>query len=428
MTNGQNIAPIQTLLAHGRRMKLRAPELSVAFGERAAALAEAAGAEDLWAQAEGVAVFARARLGQRACLTPRALTALRTAEAAGATRLALEMRTELALCARSVNAPMTGLAALRPALEHEELAGATRAAALGQMVGCLSHLGRRAVLDQALQEASQAVESDDTLSDEDKLTAHAMVHAATAALCRRHGDGEAAMSAARQGLELINRENDGAQVRIRLGLELVNALLDKGNTQLAQDLADELLSGPIRAAASAPAAWLRLAIATRVLLPDAGCEAAGVLVRDALYDAERHGHEAVAAKLWLQLSAIEEELGRPQDALTCMHAARMAEFHHARRRGQALSVLTAAFGRCEQVVDPAEVLTRRIPEQPAVLGGESDVDSRHALDATGSGVPAMSVLERLGITPSEGGRRRAPEAPQTPPAQRGHLRAVAENA
>lgn len=428
MTIGPETEPIETLLAHGRRMKLRAPELAVAFGERAASLAEASGSEDLWAEAEGVAVFARARLGERASVAGRALTALRTAEVAGQTGLALAMRTELALCARSVGAPMTGLAALRPALEHRELAGATRAAALGQLVGCLSHLGRRTVLDQALHAASEAIDADDDMDDADKATAHAMVHAATAAHCRRHGDGEAAMAAARQGLDLVNRGDDGAQVRIRLGLELVSVLLDTGRTMHARELAGDLLDAPVRAAGVGPAAWLRLAIATRVVLPESGGEAAGRMVRDALYSAERHGHDGLAARLWLELSGIEERLGRPAEALACVQASRQAEFNRVRRRRQALSLLTGAFGRGEQVVDPAQVLAGTgqaagVGRDPVSDNAESDVDGRHGAHGHRT-VPARSVLERMGITPGQGGRRRRSE----PPVQRRHLRAVAETA
>src|SRR5690606_32259726 len=108
-----DVTPAERLLAQGAQLRFRAPELALVLGERAAALAEAAGSEKLWVNAEGLSVFARMRMGQRADVVHRAVTVLRTAEADGHAELAAQMRVALAVCARSAGVPITGLAAGR---------------------------------------------------------------------------------------------------------------------------------------------------------------------------------------------------------------------------------------------------------------------------------------------------------------------------
>ncbi|MGH3949164.1 MAG: hypothetical protein ACRDSE_08580 [Pseudonocardiaceae bacterium] len=464
-----DIRPVETLLEHGVRMRLTSPEVALVFGERAVALAEAGGSEKLWVRAEALAVFAHIRLGRRAAVVDRAMAALRAAEAGGYADLGAELRTDIALCARSVGVPLTGLAALRPVLATAEVRPALRAAALVQLVGCLSTVGRRGVLDQVLADAENLISGDRTLDADSRTLLQVMVCTRSTAHLRRHGDIAAAVASAQRGLDLLSglgdHAADGAQFGPRLVCEMVCALLDSGAAEEAAELARPLLDRPLRAAAVAPLAWMRLAVATRILLPAGSAEAAGGLVREALYFAGRHGLRALSARLWLELSHIEERLGRPAEAVRCLREARAEEHRYSRVRGQATSLLTGEFGRGEQLVvdiprllDAAKIgapsaagapRVQRAParvepvfadapipapapvlEQPPAPRAEKptpavdlpsaqepdesapnqsaadDGGARHADSAPS----ARAVLERLGVTVGSGGRRRARNA------------------
>lgn len=464
-----DMRPVEALLDHGARLRLSSPELALVFGERAAGLAEAGGSEELWVRAEALAVFAHIRLGQRAAVVDRAMAALRAAEAGGYRDLSAVLRTDLALCARSVGTPLTGLAALRPVLSGSEVRPAVRAAALVQLVSCMTTLGRREVLDRALTEADNLVSADPDLPSDSRTLLRVMVRTRTTAHLRRNGDIAAAMQSAERGLDLLGRLSnpaaDGAELRTRLGLELVCALLDRGSIDDAAALAKSLLDRPARAAAVAPLCWLRLAVATRILLPAGSAEAAAALVRDALYFAGRHGLPALTARLWLELAHIEERLGRAHEAVRCLHEARAEDHRYARVKRQATSLLTGEFGRGEQpAVDLHKLLgaartapVRKVPAQrmlsnsarvepvfpePSavpqptiqlpVVPSTVEVPSREEPAAQTTPAPARvlaeqstaagsasarrhaetaptarSVLERLGVTVGSGGRRRA---------------------
>jgi hypothetical protein len=345
--SGEHYA-IESLLQQAAALALRAPELTVVFGERAAALAEASGSDKLWVRAESLVVSARVRLGVRADTVGRAVAALRAAEDLGETVLAAGLRTDLALCARSVGAPLTGLAALRPVLEVGEFSGAGKAAALCQLVGCLSQFGRKPELDRTLTEADRLCGADDDLDGDDRLLTRALVRVAISAHRRRHSDVMGAADAARTGLGLLEQLEDpgcdGGVVRVRLILQLVCSLLDRGDTKNAAEIAESVLTESARAASVAPLGWLRMAVATRVLLPSGSVEAAAVVLRDAVHSTDRHGLHALTARLWAELAHLEERLGRTSEAIECLHQSRAAEHVHARSRRQAMGLLAGEFG------------------------------------------------------------------------------------
>lgn len=342
------IAAVEHLLDQAADFEVRAPELTLVLGERAAALAETAGTEELWVRGEGLAVSARVRLGLRAPTVGRAVAALRAAEETGQTTLAAQLRTDLAICARSVGAPLTGLAALRPVLDAPEFGGVRKAAALSQLVGCLSQFGRKPELDRTLAEADRLCGVDEDLDGDGRLLARSLLRVAVAAHRRRHGDVIGAADAARTGLgfldQLEDAQHDGGVVRIRLVLQLVCALLDRGDGANALEIAQPLLDEPARAASVAPAGWLRMAVATRVLLPAGSVEAAARMLRDAVHATERHELYALTARLWTELAHVEERLGRYAEAIECLQLARAAEHVHARARRQAVGLLAGEFG------------------------------------------------------------------------------------
>ncbi|WP_020418210.1 hypothetical protein [Amycolatopsis sp. ATCC 39116] len=354
------IAAVERLLGQAADFELRAPELALVLGERAAALAEAAGAEELWVRGEGLAVSARVRLGLRAPTVGRAVAALRAAEDTGQTTLAAQLRTDLAVCARSVGAPLTGLAALRPVLDASGFGGARKAAVLSQLVACLAQFGRKLELDKTLAEADRLCGADDDLDGDGRLLARSLLRVAVSAHRRRHGDVIGAADAARTGLgfleQLEDAQHDGGVVRVRLVLQLVCSLLDRGDGRNALDLAQSVLDEPARAASVAPAGWLRMAIATRVLLPSGSVEAAARMLRDAVHATERHELHALTARLWTELAHVEERLGRYAEAIECLQLARAAEHIHARARRQAVGLLAGEFGGGGHEVDLDRVL------------------------------------------------------------------------
>ncbi|WIV52805.1 hypothetical protein [Amycolatopsis nalaikhensis] len=365
---GGTLSAVGRLIERADALHLRAPELALVLGERAAALAEAAGADEQWIRAESLVVSARVRLGERPGTVGRAVAALRAAEHAGYGDIAASLRVDLAVCARSLGVPLTGLAALRPVLTDPVVSPVHRAAALCHLVGCLGQIGRKAELDRVLVEADKLVLGDESLSADTQLLVRALLRVGTAAHRRRHGDLTAAADAARTGLgfleKLDNPADDGGLVRIRLVLLLVSTLLDRGDTEMAYEIAEPVLAEPVRAAGVAPMGWLRLAVATRIHLPSGAGEAAIELVREAVASTDRHGLSAVTARLWLELAQLQERFGQAEEAIACLYRSRAAEQLHARARRQACSVLAGEFGTGEPAsIDLDEVL-KAVPSRP----------------------------------------------------------------
>jgi hypothetical protein len=381
---GGTLSAVGRLIERADALHLRAPELALVLGERAAALSEAAGADEQWIRAESLVVSARVRLGERPGTVGRAVAALRAAEHAGYGDIAARLRIDLAVCARSLGVPLTGLAALRPVLTDPVVSPVHRAAALTHLVGCLAQLGRKSELDRVLVEADKLVLGDDTLGADTQLLVRALLRVGTAAHRRRHGDLTAAADAARTGLgfleKLDNPADDGGLVRIRLVLLLVSTLLDRGDAEMAYEIAEPVLAEPVRAAGVAPAGWLRLAVATRIHLPAGSGEAAMELVGEAVASTDRHGLSAITARLWLELAQLQERFGQADEAIACLYRSRAADQLHARARRQACSVLAGEFGTGEPAsVDLDEVL-KAVPSRAAavVAAGPAPVEREPA--------------------------------------------------
>ncbi|MBB3052576.1 hypothetical protein FHS23_003610 [Prauserella isguenensis] len=417
-----DLAAVEQLLDRADTMEWRAPELAAILGERAASLAEAAGANALWVRAEATVVHAHVLLGHRASTVGRAVAALRAAEDAELPVIAAQVRTDLAVCARSVGAPLTGLAILRPVLTVSGLSTVRRATALCHLVGCLGTLGRKAELDRVLLEGDRLVAGDATLHDDDKLMARGMIRLGVSAHRRRHGDTMGAADAARTGIGFLDRmadpSRDGGVARVRLVLELVCSLLDRGDGEPALEAAQPLFDEPERAAAVAPTAWLRTALATRALLTNGVAESAATMLRDALYSVVRHDLDAVVSRLWLELANVEERIGNPSEAVTCLHNARAAEQRYARARSQARAVLHGEFGSGEQApVDLAEIVTSARPQQTAQAAAETTAVNgavRHTgVPSAGGERSAPADFAPANFAPANGasGRRAAAAAP-----------------
>nr|WP_312871791.1 hypothetical protein [Amycolatopsis acididurans] len=400
---------MERLLRQAAEFSLRAPELVLVLGERAAALAETADSDKLWVRAEGLVVAARVRLGLRADTVGRAVAVLRAAEDLGEIELGARLRTDLAVCARSVGAPLTGLAALRPVLATTAFAGADKAAALCQLVGCLSQFGRKPELDRAFVEADKLCGGDDSLDGDDRLLARAYLRVGMSAHRRRHADTLGAGDAARTGLGLLEQLDDpgrdGGVVRSRLILHLVCSLLDRGDMENALEIAQPLLDEPVRAAATAPLGWLRMAVATRILLPSGGVEAAAGMLRDAVYSTERHGLHSLTSRLWAELSNVEQRLGRADEAIECLHQTRAAEHLYARSRRQAMGLLTGEFGNGGHAsVDLDEILGVAPRAGTATWASNEQQGSRELRLASVHGEAPMRTADEPGKATDERGQ------------------------
>ena len=364
---GATLSDLGRLIERADALHLRAPELALVLGERAAALAETAGADEQWIRAESLVVAARVRLGGRTSTVGRAVAALRAAEHAGYTDTAARLRIDLAVCARSLGTPLTGLAALRPVLSEPAVSAVHRAEALCHLVGCLAQFGRKPELDRVLVEADKLVVADESLDADTRLLVRALLRNGAAAHRRRHGDLTAAADAARTGLGFLEKldkpGDDGGLVRVRLVLQLVSTLLDRGDTAMAYDIAEPMLNEPVRAAGVAPTAWLRLAVATRIHLPAGAGDAASEQVREAVASTDRHGLSAITSRLWLELAQIEERFGSAEEAIACLHRSRAAEHVHSRARRQACGLLAGQFGADTVApLDLDDVIARSAPQ------------------------------------------------------------------
>lgn len=332
---------VSTLVVPAWRLRWRAPELALVLGERALALASARHDEADRLRAESLVVFAGNRVGRGVRVADRAIDALKAAEAAGEHETAWLLRVELAACARSVGAPLTGFAAVTPVLEAPDVPAELRASALVQASECLVTVGRGDEPTRALAEADQLYVADTTLDEDTRLLLRGLIRAVQAAQHRRWGDIAAAIGAAREGLDLLGRFSDpsvdSGQGIGRLTLELVLALMDASRLLDASEVGAPLLDRPVRAPSASTTGWLRLALATRVHLPAGRVALAREMLRDAAASAERHQLDTLLAESLLALAHVHEVSGELADALTNLRSAHAAE----RRRARAVYAVRA---------------------------------------------------------------------------------------
>lgn len=332
---------VSTLVVPAWRLRWQAPELALVLGERAVALASARRDEVDRLRAEALVVFAGNRTGRGVRIADRAMDALKAAEAEGEHETAWRLRVELAECARTVGAPLTGFAAVRPVLEAADVPEGIRAAALVQASECLVTIGRGAVLTAALTEADRLHAADRGTEPDAVVLQRGELRAATAAQHRRWGDLDAAVATCREGLELLaglaDPSSDNGQVRGRLTLELVCALLDADRPAEASEVGTPLLELPVRAPSASTSGWLGLALATRVHLPAGRVDQAREMLRDVVACAERHQLDTLLAETLLALAHVHEVSGDLTEALADLRSAHAAE----RRRARAVYAVRA---------------------------------------------------------------------------------------
>ncbi|MBA8825331.1 tetratricopeptide (TPR) repeat protein [Saccharopolyspora lacisalsi] len=317
------------LLESARQLRWRAPELTLMLSDRVVTESRRDGDGVLRSQAEALALFASNRLGHGVTVTERAITAMRDAEFSGDAAGVAELCVELACCARGAGSHDVALRLLRSVLERGHVDPVVRVHALIELAAALPVHRGASERAAALDEAERLCSADSELDRDTVRLLRARVGSERACHHRRHGEAEAAATAAGNGLALLERLEDpaaeGGDVQARLVLERVQALLDLGFSAEAMRTAAPVLWRPLRAPAADPAGWLRFALATRVHVPEGEYRIAMRLLNEALAGAERHGLDHLRAEVLSTLSQLHERCEDFAEALHCLRDAHAAD-------------------------------------------------------------------------------------------------------
>ncbi|RJQ74528.1 hypothetical protein D5S17_22290 [Pseudonocardiaceae bacterium YIM PH 21723] len=375
--------PADSLFESAWRLRWRAPELALAFGERSKEQAERVGDTARRLRAEALVLFALNQLGQGVQATERALAALREVEAhsdgsenGGEYReLAARLRLELARCSRAANAPMTGFALLRPVLDAPDTPPLLRAASLVQITDFLAQLGHGSELSAALVEADRLYLTDESGDQDAVVLLRSLLRAVAASHHRRWNDLQGAVRLAEEGLELLGLLSepgaDSGHVAAKLSLELVCAHLDSDRPDLAVTAAEKVLVGSVRAPAASALGWIRLALATRVHLPEGRLDSARDLLVQTADSAERHRLDSLLAQSLTTVSHLLERTGELPEALNALRSAHAAERRRERSVQLVRVLLAEEFAALRADSAPAA-------EQIAAMFGASAPASRPA--------------------------------------------------
>jgi GGDEF domain-containing protein len=428
------------LVRSAEALRFSAPELAVQLARRALLIGAAEPADSgdvgqvraLSMRAQAVLAAGLVRISHYVDAVEPAFAALVLAEDDGLDHVAMSVRLDLASCSREVGEPLLGAALLRPVLETGRPQPALRAAALGRLVGCIAHVGRRDDIEDALTEADRLLAADDGLSPDARRIERARLSVRAAAYHRWYGDTEDAAEAAREGLTQLNRlrglRSETGRLRAQLVLELVCALLDEGSLAEAASVSDAVLAEPVRATSAAAVGQLMLAVSTRVHLPSGRVDRGRGLLDQAVWVADRHGLDGLLADVLTASSLLDEDAGRPAEALESLHGARAAEqrrLHAIARAGR--RVLTEVGAR-DWDVNAVNAMLRQVVRatgHPATAGATaSEVDARSSRPETQASPPERDHAEPAAratgqhADPLSAQERAWTEARRTPPAER----------
>jgi GGDEF domain-containing protein len=364
------------LVRSAEALRFSAPELAVQLARRALAVgaAEPADATDvgqartLSMRAQAVLAAGLVRTSHHVDAVEPAFAALALADGEGEPEVAVAVRLDLAACSREVGEPLLGCAMLRPVLETDQPRPSVRAVALGRLVGCIAHVGRRDDLEDALTEADRLLAADDGLSPDARRMERARLSVRAAAYHRWYGDTEDAADAAREGLTQLNRlrgmRADAQRLRAQLVLELVCALLDEGALEEAVSVSEAVLAEPVRATSAAAVGQLMLAVSTRVHLPSGRVERGRGLLDQAVWLGGRHALDGVLADALTVVSQLDEAAGRTTDALESLRGARAAEQRRLRALSQAARHLLTEADATKWDAKAVNALLRQVIRPP----------------------------------------------------------------
>ncbi len=360
------------LVRSAEALRFSAPELAVQLARRALVVGAAESAEStdigqarsLSMRAQAVLAFGLVRVSQYVDAVEPAFAALALAEGEGMADVAMSIRLDLAACAREVGEPLLGCGLLRPVLETDQPQPSVRAIALGRLVGCIAHVGRRDDLEDALTEADRILSADDGLGPDARRMERARLSVRAAAYHRWYGDTEDAAEAAREGLTQLNRLRGGRaeteRLRAQLVLELACALLDEGSLEEAASVSEAVLAAPVRATSAAAVGQLMLAVSTRVHLPAGRVDRGRALLDQAVLVADRHGLDGLLADALTVVSQLDENAGHPLEALESLRAARAAEQRRLHAIAQACRHMLTEAGAIDWSPRAANALLRQV--------------------------------------------------------------------
>ncbi|GLZ37771.1 hypothetical protein [Actinokineospora sp. NBRC 105648] len=394
---GTGSSECEALVDVADRLRSSAPELAVQFAARS--LGSGAATPAVATRAHVLLGTALVRLGRHAEAVEPGVAALRAVTSGGQVDQAAAVRVALAACARVLGEPLVGCEFLRPVLQTKTARPAVRAAALGQFVACAAHVGGRDDLEDALGEADRLLAADEDLGLDERRLERSLLAVRASSYHRRHGDTEAATESAREGLSLLNRVADtgteGGLVRSRLVLELVCALLDDGDVDEASRVAATALLEPVRATSAMALGRMRLALATRVLLPSGRAEHGRALLTDVVRSAERHGLDSLQADAWTFLAHAEEEASHATEALHALRSARAAEYRYLRAGEAARSALTAEVGAVHDAENVISLLRNTV--RPAAVAVPAQQGTRQGKSGPGQATVRQSALQQAAL-------------------------------
>jgi GGDEF domain-containing protein len=371
------------LVGSAEVLRVSAPELSVQIARRAmlvgatdasAGTTNVGEARDLSMRAQALLTSGLVRVSQHAKAVEPGFAALALAESGGAPDVAALVRIDLAACAQQVGEPLLGGAILRPVLESAQTPPSVRATALGRLVGCVAHAARRDDIEDALAEADRLLAADNGITADVRRMERARLAVRSAGYHRWYGDTEDAVTAAREGLNLLTRlrsdlRSESDRLRARLSLELVCGLLDEGELREAEAAAHPVVDEPVRATSAASIGRLMLALATRVYLPSGQTDRGRHLLDQAAWMAERHGLDGLRADTLTELSRLDEQAGRPAEALEAMRSARAAEHRRMRAVSRAARIVLVEVGANHSARDATQQSVAALVRQLAHPAG-----------------------------------------------------------
>jgi GGDEF domain-containing protein len=392
------------LVRSAEALRLSAPELAVQLVRRALVVGAGESAEAGDAaqvdRARSLALRANAVLAGGLVGVSRyvdavepALTALAIAEGTGDDEFVASVRLDLAACAREVGEPLLGCALLRPVLEAPRSRPSVRAVALGRLVDCIAHLGRRDDVEDTLAEADRLLGSDDGLNPDVRRIERVRLSVRAAAYHRWYGDTEDTVDAAREGLGQLNRLRgswpETTRLRAQLVLELTCALLDEGELGEAEAVSSTLLDEPVRATSAAAMGQLMLAVSTRILMPSGRVERGRLLLDQAVLIGHRHGQDDLLADALTTVAQLDEQAGHLSEALQSLRGARSAEQRRLRATATAARQLLVQVGTANawDATEACSLLSRVSRHHAPSVAAVSPISTAATAPATN---PAMA--------------------------------------
>jgi hypothetical protein len=334
---------LDAVLRLAEASRWRAPDATAVLAEHAKRLAGAAGDTAGGLRAEAWLAHGLVAIGRGVSAVPLAAAALPRAVLGADSEVEARLRVELASVAHDLGEAGHAESLLAPVRDRRDLPTALRADIAAQ--AAVLHPQNQQLVDAAVGLLRQ-------LGGEAGELGMARVDALLAQQLSEHGQPEAAIRRARDGLRTVlgERPTAGAlepvapHLALRLAVELSLALVKVGHRGPINEIAEPMLGWQARSASLVPATRLRLALAGQVQLPAGEHREAlahidwvsRAIAGEDLPELEAECHQ-VRAKL-------AEARGESSDALAAGRTARLAHRLHNTRVEHARQLLAEVAG------------------------------------------------------------------------------------